>query len=225
MDGLLVLKQWSDNPLSRNTCWLYIFCQLALYREDNSNKIKTCPISHNLWTPVNLCMSFPSSFLSSSVSAFTKKPKSQSVEVGAKVVFEAQSEKEDTKVRWQRDTKDITGSDKYTISAEGNKHSLTISNAAPEDAGGYAVIAGGSKVKFELKIKEAEGGSPKVFGTCAHVCILTTLQHHYAQFVHASSWHWIITQHLCHILMHCHFVRFHLTDKRESVFCVHTRSC
>ncbi|GAA6096603.1 myosin-binding protein C, cardiac-type isoform X1 [Tachysurus ichikawai] len=105
-------------------------------------------------------MSFPSSFLSSSVSAFTKKPKSQSVEVGAKVVFEAQSEKEDTKVRWQRDTKDITGSDKYTISAEGNKHSLTISNAAPEDAGGYAVIAGGSKVKFELKIKEAEAKAP-----------------------------------------------------------------
>ncbi|XP_047660992.1 myosin-binding protein C, cardiac-type isoform X2 [Tachysurus fulvidraco] len=94
------------------------------------------------------------------VSAFTQKPKSQSVEVGAKVVFEAQSEKEDTKVRWQRDTKDITGSDKYTISAEGNKHSLTISNAAPEDAGGYAVIAGGSKVKFELKVKEAEAKAP-----------------------------------------------------------------
>ncbi|KAK3527738.1 hypothetical protein QTP86_002570 [Hemibagrus guttatus] len=94
------------------------------------------------------------------VSAFTKKPKSLTVEVGDMVVFEAQTEKEDAKVRWQRDTKDITGSDKYTISSEGNKHSLIISNAAPEDAAGYAVISGGSKVKFELKIKEAEAKAP-----------------------------------------------------------------
>ncbi|XP_058237283.1 myosin-binding protein C, cardiac-type [Hemibagrus wyckioides] len=94
------------------------------------------------------------------VSAFTKKPKSLTVEVGAMVLFEAQTEKEDAKVRWQRDTKDITGSDKYIISAEGNKHSLTISNAAPEDAAGYAVISGGSKVKFELKVKEAEAKAP-----------------------------------------------------------------
>ncbi|XP_053472658.1 myosin-binding protein C, cardiac-type [Ictalurus furcatus] len=94
------------------------------------------------------------------VSAFIKKPKSQTVEVGATVVFEAQTEKEDVKVRWQRDTKDITGSYKYTISAEGNKHSLVISNVAPEDATGYAVISGGSKVKFELKINETEAKAP-----------------------------------------------------------------
>ncbi|MCJ8747270.1 hypothetical protein PDJAM_G00151550 [Pangasius djambal] len=94
------------------------------------------------------------------VSAFTKKPKSQTAEVGATLVFEAQTEKADAKVRWQRDTRDITGSDKYTISAEGNKHSLTISNAAPEDAVGYAIISGGSKVKFELKIKQAEAKAP-----------------------------------------------------------------
>lgn len=103
----------------------------------------------------------------SSVSAFTKKPKSQIAEVGATVVFEAQTEKEDAKVRWQRDTKDITGSDKYTISAEGNKHSLTISNASPEDAAGYVVISGGSKVKFELKIKQAEGGSEGFWYLCS----------------------------------------------------------
>uniref|UniRef100_A0A8B9L3N7 Myosin-binding protein C, cardiac-type n=1 Tax=Astyanax mexicanus TaxID=7994 RepID=A0A8B9L3N7_ASTMX len=74
------------------------------------------------------------------------------------VVFEAETEKADAKVRWQKDTKDIAASEKYAISAEGNKHSLTINNTAAEDAVGYAVIAGGSKVKFELKIKEAEGG-------------------------------------------------------------------
>lgn len=100
--------------------------------------------------------------MSSSVSAFTKKPKSQIAEVGATVVFEAQTEKEDAKVRWQRGTKDITGSDKYTISAEGNKHLLTIRDAVPEDATGYVVISGGSKVKFELKIKQTEGGSELV---------------------------------------------------------------
>ncbi|XP_067255579.1 myosin-binding protein C, cardiac-type isoform X2 [Chanodichthys erythropterus] len=90
------------------------------------------------------------------VSAFTKKPKTQTAEIGATVIFEAETEKPDVKVRWQRDSKDISSSDKYTISAEGNKHSLTINNAVHEDAVGYAVIAGVSKVKFELKIKELE---------------------------------------------------------------------
>ncbi|KAK9971672.1 hypothetical protein ABG768_025026 [Culter alburnus] len=89
-------------------------------------------------------------------SAFTKKPKTQTAEIGATVIFEAETEKPDVKVRWQRDSKDISSSDKYTISAEGNKHSLTINNAVHEDAVGYAVIAGVSKVKFELKIKELE---------------------------------------------------------------------
>lgn len=52
----------------------------------------------------------------------------------------------------------------------------------------------------------------KVFGTCVHFCILTTLQislHRYATF---CLWLWIITQHLCHIPIHSHFVWFHLTD-------------
>lgn len=121
--------------------------------------------------------------MSFSVSAFIKKPKSQTAEVGATVVFEAQTEKEDVKVRWQRDTKDITGSYKYTISAEGNKHSLVISNVAPEDATGYAVISGGSKVKFELKINETEGGSEGFW--YLYLVLLTTLQislHRYATF-------------------------------------------
>lgn len=96
-------------------------------------------------------------FLTPSVSAFTKKPKTQTAEIGATVIFEAETEKP-VKVRWLRDSKDIASSYKYTISAEGNLHSLTINNIAQEDALGYAVIAGMSKVKFELKIKESEGG-------------------------------------------------------------------
>ncbi|XP_016408418.1 myosin-binding protein C, cardiac-type-like [Sinocyclocheilus rhinocerous] len=95
-------------------------------------------------------------FLTPSVSAFTKKPKTQTAEIGATVIFEAETEKTDVKVRWQRDSKDIASSYKYTISAEGNMHSLTINNIVQEDAVGYAVIAGVSKVKFELKIKESE---------------------------------------------------------------------
>lgn len=75
------------------------------------------------------------------------------------MVFEAQTEREKAKVRWQRDSKDISGSNKYTISEDGNKHLLTIGNVTPDEAGGYAVVSGSSKVKFELKIKQAEGGS------------------------------------------------------------------
>uniref|UniRef100_A0A8C1PEC1 Myosin binding protein C, cardiac n=1 Tax=Cyprinus carpio TaxID=7962 RepID=A0A8C1PEC1_CYPCA len=99
--------------------------------------------------------------LTPSVSAFTKKPKNQTAEIGATVIFEAETEKPDVKVRWQRDSKDISSSYKYTISAEGNMHSLTINNIAQEDAVGYAVIAGVSKVKFELKIKESEVKGPQ----------------------------------------------------------------
>ncbi|KAM9817683.1 myosin-binding protein C, cardiac-type [Neosynchiropus ocellatus] len=86
------------------------------------------------------------------VSAFVKKPKTQEAEEGSPVVFEAETEKPDAKVKWQNNTKDITSGDKYGITADGNKHSLTIKNVAQEDAGVYAVIAGGSKVKFELKV-------------------------------------------------------------------------
>uniref|UniRef100_A0A8C1YKY4 Myosin binding protein C, cardiac n=1 Tax=Cyprinus carpio TaxID=7962 RepID=A0A8C1YKY4_CYPCA len=99
-------------------------------------------------------------FLTPSVSAFTKKPKTQTAEIGATVIFEAETEKP-VKVRWLRDSKDIASSYKYTISAEGNLHSLTINNIAQEDALGYAVIAGMSKVKFELKIKESEVKEPE----------------------------------------------------------------
>ncbi|TSP90501.1 Myosin-binding protein C, cardiac-type [Bagarius yarrelli] len=94
------------------------------------------------------------------VSSFTKKPKSHTAEVGATVIFEAQTEKEDSKVRWQRESKDLTASQKYAISADGNKHYLTISDAGPEDAAAYAVISGTSKVKFDLRIKEAEAKAP-----------------------------------------------------------------
>ncbi|XP_052457872.1 myosin-binding protein C, cardiac-type [Carassius gibelio] len=95
------------------------------------------------------------------VSVFTKKPKTQTAEIGATVIFEAETEKPDVKVRWQRDSKDISSSYKYTISVEGNMHSLAINNVVQEDAVGYAIIAGVSKVKFELKIKESEVKEPQ----------------------------------------------------------------
>uniref|UniRef100_A0A8C7YTD5 Myosin binding protein C3 n=1 Tax=Oryzias sinensis TaxID=183150 RepID=A0A8C7YTD5_9TELE len=86
------------------------------------------------------------------VSAFTKKPKTQEAEEGSSVVFEAETEKADAKVRWQCNSKDIASGNNYLILAEGNKHSLTIQTVTKEDASVYAVIAGGSKVKFELKV-------------------------------------------------------------------------
>ncbi|KAM7015790.1 myosin-binding protein C, cardiac-type [Tautogolabrus adspersus] len=86
------------------------------------------------------------------VSAFTKKPKTQEAEEGSSVVFEAETEKPDAKVKWQCNSKDITSSDKCVIIADGNKHSLTITALTKEDTNAYAVIAGGSKVKFELKV-------------------------------------------------------------------------
>uniref|UniRef100_A0A3Q1I1Y6 Myosin-binding protein C, cardiac-type n=1 Tax=Anabas testudineus TaxID=64144 RepID=A0A3Q1I1Y6_ANATE len=85
-------------------------------------------------------------------SAFAKKPKTQEAEEGSSVVFEAETEKSDAKVKWQCNSKDIASDTKYVITADGNVHSLTIKAITKEDANSYAVIAGGSKVKFELKV-------------------------------------------------------------------------
>ncbi|XP_015240505.1 PREDICTED: myosin-binding protein C, cardiac-type isoform X4 [Cyprinodon variegatus] len=86
------------------------------------------------------------------VSAFTKKPKTREAEEGSVVVFEAETEKSDVKVKWQCNSKDIANGDKYAVTADGNKHSLTIRNITMEDDSVYAVIAGGSKVRFELRV-------------------------------------------------------------------------
>uniref|UniRef100_A0A8C8DUC2 Myosin binding protein C3 n=1 Tax=Oryzias sinensis TaxID=183150 RepID=A0A8C8DUC2_9TELE len=76
------------------------------------------------------------------------------------VVFEAETEKADAKVRWQCNSKDIASGNNYLILAEGNKHSLTIQTVTKEDASVYAVIAGGSKVKFELKVISKPADAP-----------------------------------------------------------------
>lgn len=74
------------------------------------------------------------------------------------MVFEAETEKSDAKVKWQCNSKDIVSDNKYVITADGNKHSLTVKAITKEDANSYAVIAGGSKVKFELKVISKPGG-------------------------------------------------------------------
>ncbi|XP_041797926.1 myosin-binding protein C, cardiac-type isoform X2 [Chelmon rostratus] len=94
------------------------------------------------------------------VSAFAKKPKTQEAAEGSTVVFEAETEKPDAKVKWQCNSKDIASGNKYVITADGNKHSLTITAIAKEDANVYAVIAGGSKVKFELKVASKPAEAP-----------------------------------------------------------------
>uniref|UniRef100_A0A8D2LY47 Myosin binding protein C, cardiac n=1 Tax=Varanus komodoensis TaxID=61221 RepID=A0A8D2LY47_VARKO len=85
-----------------------------------------------------------------------KKPKTADVVEGGVAVFEAETEKTGVKVKWQRNGVEIIADEKYVIMSEGNKHSLTINNVRKEDDVTYAVIAGSSKVKFELKVKEPE---------------------------------------------------------------------
>ncbi|KAJ3594015.1 hypothetical protein NHX12_006347, partial [Muraenolepis orangiensis] len=87
-----------------------------------------------------------------SVSAFVKKPKSQEAVEGSRVVFEAETEKPNAKVKWQCGARDVASDGTHVITADGNKHSLAIGAVTQGDASVYAVIAGGSKVKFELKV-------------------------------------------------------------------------
>uniref|UniRef100_A0A8C5SFV8 Myosin binding protein C, cardiac n=1 Tax=Laticauda laticaudata TaxID=8630 RepID=A0A8C5SFV8_LATLA len=87
-------------------------------------------------------------------SAFIKKPKTKDVSAGGMTVFEAETEKMGIKVKWQQNGIELATSEKYVIKSEGNKHFLTINNVGKEDDATYAVIAGSSKVKFELKVTE-----------------------------------------------------------------------
>lgn len=89
------------------------------------------------------------------VSAFSKKPRSVEVATGSPAVFEAETERAGVKVRWQRAGSDISPSDKYGLAVEGTRHTLTVRDVGPADQGSYAVIAGSSKVKFDLKVLEA----------------------------------------------------------------------
>uniref|UniRef100_A0A8D0VX38 Myosin-binding protein C, cardiac-type n=1 Tax=Sus scrofa TaxID=9823 RepID=A0A8D0VX38_PIG len=94
------------------------------------------------------------------VSAFSKKPRSVEVATGSPAVFEAETERAGVKVRWQRAGSDISPSDKYGLAVEGTRHTLTVRDVGPADQGSYAVIAGSSKVKFDLKVLEAGKAEP-----------------------------------------------------------------
>nr|XP_055137268.1 myosin-binding protein C, cardiac-type [Symphalangus syndactylus] len=94
------------------------------------------------------------------VSAFSKKPRSVEVAAGSPAVFEADTERAGVKVRWQRGGSDISASNKYGLATEGTRHTLTVREVGPADQGSYAVIAGSSKVKFDLKVIEAEKAEP-----------------------------------------------------------------
>ena len=97
----------------------------------------------------------PANSTGPSVSAFSKKPRSAEVAAGSPAVFEAETERVGLKVRWQRAGSDISASEKYSLAAEGTRHTLTVRDAGPTDQGSYAVIAGSSKVKFDLKVVDA----------------------------------------------------------------------
>ncbi|XP_064432688.1 myosin-binding protein C, cardiac-type [Mirounga angustirostris] len=95
-----------------------------------------------------------------SVSAFSKKPRSAEVAAGSPAVFEAETERPGVKVRWLRGGSDLRAGDKYGLAAEGTRHTLTVRDVGPADQGPYAVIAGSSKVKFDLKVIEAVKAEP-----------------------------------------------------------------
>lgn len=97
----------------------------------------------------------PTASIGPSGSAFSKKPRSAEVAAGSPAVFEAETERAGVKVRWQRGGSDISASDKFGLAAEGTRHTLTVRDVRPADQGSYAVIAGSSKVKFDLKVIEA----------------------------------------------------------------------
>ncbi|XP_060032458.1 myosin-binding protein C, cardiac-type [Erinaceus europaeus] len=94
------------------------------------------------------------------VSAFSKKPRSVEVTMGSPAVFEAETEKAGVKVRWQRAGVDLSTSNKYCLATQGSRHTLTVRDVGLADQGSYAVIAGSSKVKFDLKVTEAEKAEP-----------------------------------------------------------------
>lgn len=97
----------------------------------------------------------PAASVGPSVSAFIKKPRSVEVATGSAAVFEAETERSGVKVRWQRGGSDISTNSKYSLAAEGTQHTLTVRDVGPADQGPYAIIAGSSKVKFDLKVLEA----------------------------------------------------------------------
>ncbi|XP_041053921.1 myosin-binding protein C, cardiac-type isoform X2 [Carcharodon carcharias] len=87
-------------------------------------------------------------------SSFTKKPRSAVLNTGSNATFTAETEKGVVKVRWQWDGVDMVPSERWSITSDGTRHTLTIHSVSTLDNGVYAVIAGSSKVKFELKVKE-----------------------------------------------------------------------
>lgn len=94
------------------------------------------------------------------------------------MVFEAETEKPDAKVKWQCNAKDVVNGDKYAIAADGSKHSLSIKAVTHDDANIYAVISGGSKVKFELKVVSKPGGGTLMLQLCVYGgCWLTCTLH------------------------------------------------
>ncbi|KAI4581153.1 hypothetical protein MJG53_010695 [Ovis ammon polii x Ovis aries] len=109
----------------------------------------------------------PANSIGPSVSAFSKKPRSAEVAAGSPAVFEAETERAGLKVRWQRAGSDISASEKYGLAAEGTRHTLTVRDAGPADQGSYAVIAGSSKVKFDLKVVDAGSSSAAPEGPSA----------------------------------------------------------
>nr|XP_060639353.1 obscurin [Anolis sagrei ordinatus] len=61
-----------------------------------------------------------------------------------------------TDVKWLKDGKVITASNKFKIETEGKKRKLLVQQVEKKDAGVYTCEAGGQKLAFKLTVSEAE---------------------------------------------------------------------
>ena len=86
-------------------------------------------------------------------------------EVGLNAVFECEISRTDLKAEWYRGEKLIRRSDKYNMTSEGGKHTLTVEKSEPDDVGEYTVKLNGvsSKAKLIIKGKITLGSSMFTF--------------------------------------------------------------
>ena len=74
-------------------------------------------------------------------------------EVGLNAVFECEISRTDYKAEWYHGDKLIRRSDKYNMTSEGGKHTMTVEHSQPDDIGQYTVKLNGVSSKAKLIIK------------------------------------------------------------------------
>lgn len=74
-------------------------------------------------------------------------------QIPGSATFECELDKADVPVKWYRDNKVLTPSDKYIMMDEGAVHKLEVKDIDGEDEGLYSVIAKGQKSEASLFVE------------------------------------------------------------------------